>query len=469
MNRTEGISVAVIGRPKAGWAGRKALAESGFNVLANHTRKALARADVILAEPKAWCRAKQRSDFKRGLGIPVILVGNRDKLAAEGSPALADAQMTVGPDAPSYLAAAIIHNAGSLCRARRETQDLERHVDNLTDAARQLTESLEKTYTALILSQRINTENLEKLSFQHLGSEFLHIFDCCAWGIAYREDKILHVQVFVVRRMRDTTVKNVVRSIRGQFARHTGESLSAVKTKASVYAKNCHKAPGKHKRGLLTIPMAVGGHVKGAVFLFSRTVEEYTFREAELFGMLANQIAAVLENTRLYGEVKRLSITDDLTGHHNRRHLAAVLNAECFRAKRMKSPLSVMLLDIDNFKKINDTLGHTAGDVLLKALADLIKRSIRRTDTIGRWGGEEFLYILPGTDIDGALKLAEKVRRSVENHRFIYSGTTIKMTASIGVTGFDAAQDEDCQGTIKRVDDLLYFAKSAGRNCVKSL
>jgi len=469
MDGTESIRVAVVGRPKAPWTQRKVLAESGFDVLANHTWKTLANADVILAEPGAWHREKRKHGFKRAAGVPVILVAEGDRPAKEGSSAVAGTQITVGPDTEPSVAVLIIHNTGMLVRARREIQHLELHVDNLTDAARQLTESLEKTYAALILSQRINSESIERHSFQHLSAEFLHIFDCCAWGMARREDKRLNVEFFVARRLTSATIKKVVKSIRKQFALHTSENLSSVKTEVSVHAKNCRKAPGKHKHGLLTMPMLVGGRVRGTVFLFSRTVEEYSFRETELFGMLANQIAAVFENARLYDEVKRLSITDDLTGQFNRRHLTAVLDAECLRAKRMKSPLSLMLLDVDGFKKINDTLGHTAGDILLKALADLIKRSIRRTDTIGRWGGEEFLYILPGTDLDGALKLAEKVRRSVENHKFMYGGHTIKMTASIGVTMFDPLHDDNGQSAIKRVDALLYLAKGSGRNCVKSL
>jgi len=465
MKNSNNISIALLGNPNPLWANRKELADCGFDVVETISTETLARVDIVLADPKAWNREKRRLRIKASPRLPVILVADKGEWAEKTK----DGIVVIDSNTPAELAVALIRKTASAARLRRENADLERHVDNLTLAARQLTESLEKTYSALILSQRINSESIESQVFGRLGEDFLRIFDSCAWGLAWREEGKFNVEFYISRRMRPTTIRDVVRKIRKEFSLHTGDSLKNVKTELDVHAKNCRNAPGKHCKGMLASPMLIGGRVRGTVFAFSRTTEQYNFREAELFSMLANQIAAVFENSRLYGEVKRLSITDELTGLFNRRRLNAVLGSECRRARRIKSPLAFMMLDIDGFKVVNDTYGHNVGDVLLTTLSNLIKSSVRGTDIVGRWGGEEFLLILPSTNINGAMKLAEKVRHNVELKKFRCEGHTVRITVSIGVTTYDPVIDKDPLGVMKRVDVLLYVAKESGRNCVKSV
>ena len=160
--------------------------------------------------------------------------------------------------------------------------------------------------------------------------------------------------------------------------------------------------------------------------------------------------------------LKRLSVTDPLTQAYNRLKLDEVLSYESARAKQEKIPLSIILLDIDKFKYVNDTYGHQVGDSVLVAMTQVLLKNIRRTDVLGRWGGEEFLIILPNTTLEDATIEAEKLRCLIERMRFDVVG---KVTASLGIS----CCIDDCteRSLIERADKALYEAKKAGRNCIK--
>ncbi|WP_368030859.1 diguanylate cyclase [Arcobacter sp. s6] len=166
-----------------------------------------------------------------------------------------------------------------------------------------------------------------------------------------------------------------------------------------------------------------------------------------------------LENEK---KLEHLSQTDQLTGLYNRHKLHQVFTSEINRSNRFEEVFGVILLDLDLFKNVNDTYGHDVGDLVLKEISNILKDNIRASDTLGRWGGEEFLIILPKIDIDGAKILAEKLRKEIENHQFTIAG---KMTASFGLAYYKKGDDEN--SIIKRADDALYKAKEIGRNIVK--
>ncbi|WP_211665247.1 GGDEF domain-containing protein [Leucothrix arctica] len=161
-------------------------------------------------------------------------------------------------------------------------------------------------------------------------------------------------------------------------------------------------------------------------------------------------------------ELKRLSVTDPLTQAYNRLKLDEVLSKELERSVRDKKPLSIILLDIDKFKHVNDTYGHQVGDSVLVALTQALLKNIQSTDVLGRWGGEEFLIILPNTSLENAVVQAEKLRLLIE---FMCFDTVGKVTASLGVS-CSVDDGTECS-LIERADKALYKAKEAGRNCVK--
>jgi diguanylate cyclase (GGDEF)-like protein len=174
---------------------------------------------------------------------------------------------------------------------------------------------------------------------------------------------------------------------------------------------------------------------------------------------LEEKNAALIETNRaLYGR----SIIDGLTGLYNHLHINQMLEREIKIAKRHCHDLSVMMMDIDHFKGINDKHGHKTGDIVLAALAEIIKRDIRETDLVGRYGGEEFLIILPHTNSNSAYTIAERIRKSIEEYEF--EGKDLKITISIGLTQYAG---EDAASIIGKADELLYKVKRSGRNRVE--
>jgi two-component system, cell cycle response regulator len=165
---------------------------------------------------------------------------------------------------------------------------------------------------------------------------------------------------------------------------------------------------------------------------------------------------------------RRLSLTDALTGAYNRRHLVDELPLELERARRHRHALSLAICDIDHFKKINDTYGHQAGDEVLRAFARLLCSSVREIDWVARFGGEEFVVVLPATDQAGALRIAEKLRVQAESLRVPFAGHAIQLTASFGVGSIEPGWPEAPlpEALIEHADLCLYRSKQAGRNRV---
>jgi diguanylate cyclase (GGDEF)-like protein len=166
-----------------------------------------------------------------------------------------------------------------------------------------------------------------------------------------------------------------------------------------------------------------------------------------------------------HDEIYRMTTVDGLTQVFNRRYFEDAIERELSRSRRYTRPLSLVLLDIDHFKKINDSYGHLAGDAVLKDVALAIRAKTRREDVFARFGGEEFALLLPEVDHKGAAQLAEKARKLVEKHSFSFDGETIPVTVSAGVATVQK-KNEDPNELIRRADEKLYEAKSSGRNRV---
>lgn len=166
-------------------------------------------------------------------------------------------------------------------------------------------------------------------------------------------------------------------------------------------------------------------------------------------------------------EVRLLSLTDPLTSLSNRRSILADLNHEHERSGRYGSSFSVLLVDLDHFKHVNDTWGHPVGDLVLVAAAKALKESVRKVDYVGRYGGEEFLVILPGTDSDGAFQLADRCRKQLEMIAIdIGKSESIKITGSIGLYCNEHGRSISAEQMLHYADEALYKAKAGGRNCV---
>jgi diguanylate cyclase (GGDEF)-like protein len=197
--------------------------------------------------------------------------------------------------------------------------------------------------------------------------------------------------------------------------------------------------------------------------------------EVEFLTNLVSQAATTIKGLRLYQELEEasriqhfLARTDALTGIPNRRYIEEVLRAECARAQRYEEPVTVVMADLDNFKDINDTHGHDAGDDALKHVAEVARESCRESDFVGRWGGDEFLFILPVTPMEGGLAFAERFRVSLSDSSFMPRGAASvwKMTLSAGVAEASSARYPEPSSLFQLADRALYNAKESGRNKV---
>jgi two-component system cell cycle response regulator len=230
-------------------------------------------------------------------------------------------------------------------------------------------------------------------------------------------------------------------------------------------------------RSALALPFTVDPARRGA-FLLRRTREQppltrddVAFAEAVIGAAVAVvQRAHVIETTRAdNARLEHLATTDPLTALLNRRALSERLTAEMERALRYGSTVALLLLDLDHFKHVNDTHGHLVGDAVLRGVAGLLADEVRACDLVGRYGGEEFLVVLPETDDEGAAAIAERVRERVAGHEFRGrdDGRALRLTASIGVAAFPAARVEGVEDLFARADAALYRAKADGRDRVR--
>jgi diguanylate cyclase (GGDEF)-like protein len=165
-------------------------------------------------------------------------------------------------------------------------------------------------------------------------------------------------------------------------------------------------------------------------------------------------------------DIEKKAIYDGLTNCYNKRETEEFIKKFLFNYLRYKNDFfTVMILDLDYFKKINDTYGHLAGDYVLKEVAKIIKSLIRKSDICGRFGGEEFVILLPNTKLSGAMKLAERIRKAIEEYDFDFNGKKINVTVSIGITSVGI--NDSYESLIDRADEALYEAKQKGRNRVE--
>ncbi|HYP90316.1 MAG TPA: GGDEF domain-containing protein, partial [Polyangiaceae bacterium] len=206
-----------------------------------------------------------------------------------------------------------------------------------------------------------------------------------------------------------------------------------------------------------------GEQAIGTFALAPRAPEHKTDRS--LVSTVARELGGALRMATLVEESRWMATTDALTGLLNRRAFLESTGREVARAKRYNDKLSVILLDVDHFKHINDRRGHAAGDMVLSAVGKLLNSALRTCDIVARWGGEEFVLVLPSTGLEGAEQTAERVREMLE-HANIKDGNgdVIPVTASFGVAGYNPG--ENLEHIIDRADRAMYLAKSGGRNRV---
>lgn len=304
------------------------------------------------------------------------------------------------------------------------------------------------------------TEVYERLAY--VFKETLHLKSFIIWEVREQDESIEAVYSWPPELEHETCTMSTSTICR---ARRTGKIVSS----AGV-PNICSVFPLSDVMTHTCVPMIVSGKVLGVVQFFSLFVDSST-REIELqqnqhlAKMYLTEALPVLHAKHLAFNLHEMATKDPLTGLANRRYLETNINQLISGIRRRKSTLGVLMCDLDFFKKVNDEYGHDVGDQVLKSLAVILQASVRASDIIIRYGGEEFLILLTDCEIEKAIEVAEKIRLAVEEHQFRVENLTVRKTLSIGVSVFPV-DGEGFWECVKHADIALYQAKDKGRNKV---
>jgi diguanylate cyclase (GGDEF)-like protein len=219
-------------------------------------------------------------------------------------------------------------------------------------------------------------------------------------------------------------------------------------------------------RSVLCYPLQRRGEKIGVIELINKVTGAFTREDRELIEMLVNPLAVAIRTLEMFESAERLTIIDDLTKLYNYRYLMQYLEADVKRCLRFKKKVSLLFIDVDGFKRINDTFGHLVGSQALAEMGQVFRRIVRETDVVGRYGGDEFVIVLPETPLNGAMVIAERIRKKVEECEFVAQNLSIRLTVSLGVANCPK-HTLTAEGLIKKADAAMYRAKELSKNSIK--
>jgi diguanylate cyclase (GGDEF)-like protein len=318
--------------------------------------------------------------------------------------------------------------------------------------------------TAHALASNREPKTVLRLILDHVKT----MIRCEAWSL-FVIDSITQDLVFDIvggpkaRRLKGLRIKPG-QGIVGWAAEHGKSVMVADARKDPRFLEDIDRATGFRTRTILCVPIFRKKKPVAVLEMINKIGAPFARRDLKLLSRLATQVAVALERTHLHDQISSLGITDELTNMYNARYLDQTLEREVRRCKRYGSMMALIFLDLDNFKGINDTHGHPLGSRCLAEVSQIMVKSVRDVDILARYGGDEFVVILPETTVATAWMVAERLHESIGSHIFLADeGIKARLTASIGIAGFpDHAQTK--ADLIRKADEAMYRAKSAGRN-----
>jgi diguanylate cyclase (GGDEF)-like protein len=257
--------------------------------------------------------------------------------------------------------------------------------------------------------------------------------------------------------------------------RANGLTMTVVKTGQAAYITNVPEhplyaaEPYPELQAIASLPLRLDDETVGVMNVGYTRPHDFDDAEMRLLNSLASSAAVAVRNAALHERIAKLAVTDELTGLANRRRFLEMVRAEMQRARRYERPLTLIMVDLDRLKQINDQNGHAAGDAMLRGVAQCLRASVRDTDLPARLGGDEFAALLPETTRDAAMMIAERIRMAVQNFSTVVNGVTIQSTVSIGLVSREAGELQDLPTLIHLADDALYKSKTSGRNSVTAI
>jgi diguanylate cyclase (GGDEF)-like protein len=314
----------------------------------------------------------------------------------------------------------------------------------------------------------INASTELKDIIEAAGSRVSNLFDVLAFSVLLKDDLSLYVycdescsRLFV-----DEVVQNTIKT----FSFITGERINLgqlAKRLATRRFESRWDGPSNGRlKSHITLPLVNEEEVLGCASLNSVHSDAFDAQALQFFSLITYQMISSMKHSQVVSSMKDMAIYDTLTRVYNRSHLNQVLEEEYRNSCASKQPLSIIMVDIDHFKAVNDRYGHDEGDRALIHVASLLQASLRKHDIVARFGGEEFLVVLPRALMKDAVVIAERIRRSVEATPLPGGGREINLTISLGVAAIPAVWPESKEELIKCADTALYEAKGKGRNRV---
>ena len=324
-----------------------------------------------------------------------------------------------------------------------------------------------------ILRSTINAISMSfeiKEIIESAGTNLPNLFDFSSFGVLWKEGLLLYIyqDTSCPPSFTQDVVKNMVRvfSILGEEPADA-DQLTLQVEKRNFRPQQMVMDSQATLKSHLTLPLAVEGEIIGCTSLNSDQPNAFDAQDLQFFSVIGYQMASTLKHFQRFSSVKSMAIYDTLTSLYNRRFFEERLGIETQKSFYGGTPLSLVMVDIDHFKKVNDTFGHLEGDKVLCKIASLLKDSVRKKDTVARYGGEEFVLILPGAGLEESAMIAERIRRLVENTPMqIIGQAQINLTVSLGISNFPIHRPNSKEELVKMADQALYEAKEEGRNRV---
>jgi diguanylate cyclase (GGDEF)-like protein len=320
-----------------------------------------------------------------------------------------------------------------------------------------------------------STINAVSMSFEiqeiveSAGVNLPNLFDFSSFGLLWKEGLLLYL--YQEESCPPPFTQEVVKNMIKVFSALGEEQIDVDRVTVQVEKRKLRPNqmtidPKATLKSYLTLPLAVEGDIMGCISLNSDQANAFDAQDLQFFSVIGYQMAATLKHFQRFSSIQNIAIYDTLTDLYNRRYFEERLGVEAQKSFYGGTSLSLVMVDIDHFKKVNDTFGHTEGDKVLCKISSLLKASVRKKDTVARYGGEEFFLILPEAGIEESYIIAERIRHLVENTGFDVGQAEINLTVSSGISNFPAHQASSKEDLVKMADLALYDAKRGGRNRV---
>jgi diguanylate cyclase (GGDEF)-like protein len=349
-------------------------------------------------------------------------------------------------------------------RIKREFTTLISSSGELEKSNKSLSKSIAEFYTLNQISQAIGSILDTRELLKRLNDIILGVVGCSYSTIILLDEESNRLKVHTTNITNNYELATLTDHINNGILKEALDNSECI-LENNVDCSKYIFTSGRNINSLMCIPLTTTSRKYGLILVEHTINDAFDEENVRFLRIIAQQVGIVMENAELYYKMKELARKDGLTGIYNRQYFQERLEAELSQAKKDNCPLSLVIIDIDHFKKFNDMYGHIFGDKVLASVAGVIASNLRKSDVMARYGGEEFIILLPRTNLAEAYEKVEDLRKLLSRHVIDDNLISVSVTASFGISSFDECAFNEID-LIRTADDALYEAKAAGRNCV---